>query len=85
MIKLYAKDTSSKLFLFLPIGITCPSLNSIRNGDIDCSLGGDGEANPGDTCTYTCNDGFGLDGGATRTCQNDGMWSGTEPRCRRGI
>ena len=65
--------------------IICPSLDAPRNGEIDCSLGGDGEANPGDTCTYTCNDGFGLDGDATRTCQKDEMWSGTDPRCRRGI
>ena len=58
-----------------------------NNGDIDCSLGGDGEANPGDTCTYTCDDGFGLDGSGSRTCRNDGSWSGTEPtcRCRRGM
>ncbi|XP_065905187.1 sushi, von Willebrand factor type A, EGF and pentraxin domain-containing protein 1-like [Dysidea avara] len=64
---------------------TCPPLvDAPRNGNIDCSLGDDGEANPGDTCTYTCNDGFGLqDGSTTRTCQNDGSWSGTEPRCRR--
>ena len=69
------------------ITITCPPLvDAPRNGDIDCSLGDDGEANPGDSCTYTCDNGFGLqDGSTTRTCQNDGTWSGTEPRCRRGI
>ena len=56
------------------------------NGDIDCSLGGDGQPNPGDTCTYSCNDGFGLQGGsATRICQNDETWSGSIPRCRRGM
>jgi len=56
-----------------------------NNGDIDCSLGGDGEANPGDTCTFTCDDGFELDGSDSRTCRDDGSWSGTEPRCRRGM
>ena len=66
--------------------ITCPPLvDAPRNGDIDCSLGDDGKANPGDTCTYTCDDGYGLqEGSTTRTCQNDGNWSGMEPRCRRG-
>ena len=67
--------------------ITCPQLvDTPRNGDIDCSLGDDGQPNPGDTCTYTCNDGYGLqEGSTTRTCQNDGTWSGKKPRCRRGI
>ena len=73
--------------LFLPIVRTCPPLvDAPCNGDINCSLGDDGQPNPGDTCTYTCDDGFGLqEGSTTRTCQNDGTWSGTEPRCRQGI
>jgi len=65
--------------------VTCPSLDAPNNGDIDCSLGGDGEANPGETCTFTCDDGFGLEGDVARTCGDDGAWSGTQPRCRRGL
>ena len=34
---------------------TCPPLTGPDNGDIDCSLGGDGEANPGD---FICDDGL---------------------------
>ena len=71
--------------LFFPQKIvTCPPLTAPDNGDIDCSLGDDGEANPGDTCTFTCDNGHELTGSETRTCQNDGMWSGSEPTCDRG-
>ena len=42
---------------------------------IDCSLGVDGVPNPGDTCTYTCDDGYMLDGDMTVTCGDDGSWS----------
>ena len=31
--------------------------------------------------SYTCNSGFRLVGSATRTCQDDGTWSGEHPRC----
>jgi hypothetical protein len=34
------------------------------------------------TATYGCNDGFNLVGGATRTCQASGSWSGTAPMCQ---
>ena len=39
----------------------------------------------GDTCTVTCDDGFDLSGSETRTCQDDGSWSGTEAVCAQGI
>ena len=32
---------------------------------------------------YSCNNGYLLVGNMTRTCQLDGMWSGTEPFCRK--
>ena len=63
---------------------TCPPLTAPDNGDVDCSLGDDGEANPGDTCTYSCDDGYDLSGSTTRACQDDGTWSGTEAVCSRG-
>jgi len=62
---------------------TCPPLTAPDNGDIDCSLEGDGEANPGDTCTFTCDDGYEINDSETRTCQNDGMWNDSEPTCDR--
>ena len=38
---------------------------------------------PGETATYSCNSGYVLVGRDTRTCQNDGEWSGSAPICRR--
>ena len=36
----------------------------------------------GSSATYTCDEGFVLDGNETRICQSNGMWSLTEPTCR---
>ena len=36
----------------------------------------------GSSATYTCSEGFVLDGDATRICQSNGMWSLTAPICR---
>ena len=35
----------------------------------------------GDTATYTCNEGYKLDGVETRTCGPDGQWSSDPPVC----
>ncbi|HET7538646.1 MAG TPA: hypothetical protein VFK05_02205 [Polyangiaceae bacterium] len=35
----------------------------------------------GATATYSCKQGYGPSGSATRTCQADGKWSGTTPTC----
>ena len=63
---------------------TCPLLTNPNNGMIHCSLGGDGVPNPGETCTYTCNSGFQLIVNDTRTCYNNGSWSGSDAKCRSG-
>ncbi len=33
------------------------------------------------TATYSCNTGLSLTGEATRTCEDTGAWSGSEPTC----
>ena len=48
---------------------------------LNCSLGGDGVATSGDICTFTCNNGYGLIGNATRICQTDNSWSDSDPVC----
>ena len=38
-----------------------------------------------DTCSFKCITGYRLvSGSATRTCQSDKSWSGTEAKCGRG-
>ena len=60
--------------------MTCPSLTTPANGMMNCSLG-DGGANPGEACTFTCNTGYWLMGSDTRTCQSSGNWSGSDATC----
>ena len=40
-----------------------------------------GEVTFGSVATYSCDDGFILNGIATRTCTSDGTWSGDNPSC----
>ena len=63
----------------------CQPLTAPDNGDIDCSLGNDGQPSLGDTCTFKCDDGYELSGSNNRTCQIDGSWSGTDTVCTRGM
>ena len=37
----------------------------------------------GSIARYSCNAGYMLSGDRTRTCQDTGMWSGTQPTCQR--
>ena len=79
------KYTNIKQFAILPVVVTCPSLTAPVNGGIDCSLGDDGETNPGDTCTFTCDDSYELGDSTSRTCGDDGSWSGTDITCILGM
>ena len=36
-------------------------------------------------CTIACDNCFELTGSATRTCQDDGTWTGNEAQCMKGI
>ncbi len=36
----------------------------------------------GSIASYSCNDGFSLNGDPTRVCQSTAQWSGTEPMCQ---
>ena len=77
-------DSVTNNIVFFLIIVTCPPLSDPSNGMVNCSLADDGVASHGDTCTYTCNTGYELTGGGTRTCQSDGSWSGSDAMCSRG-
>jgi len=66
----------------LHILVQCPSLTN-PNGSYRCNLGSDGVISYEDICQLLCNTGFEPNNTATRTCQSDGSWSGTEDVCRR--
>ena len=67
------------LSLFLS-SVSCPPLDGPDNGVIDCT-----GSVYGDTCSFTCDDGYELTGSDTRTCQSDGNWNGSEAECEQGI
>ena len=54
----------------------CLPLARPDNGVVGCSQ---------NSCFFSCNFGYELTGSDTRTCQNDGSWSGMEAMCRRGM
>ena len=72
------------LYFLWYIIVSCPLLTDPNNGMINCSLGDDGVPSYEDTCSYTCDIGYQLNGSDTRTCQSDGSWSGTNAMCSRG-
>ena len=59
--------------------VVCPSL-SLTNGMFSYS---DPTLGVGSVVTYSCDIGYTLNGGSTRTCQSDGTWSGSAPTCSR--
>ena len=63
--------------------VSCLSLVNPSNGLVSCSLGDDGVPSFEDTCSFTCDTGYELTGSDTRTCQNDGSWSGSTAMCSR--
>jgi len=81
---LLAMSTSIQYIKFFIIYIGCMPLTAPTNGNIDCSLGEDGQPSLGDSCTFTCDSGHEMSGSVTRSCQIDGSWSGTESICTRG-
>ena len=70
-------DTVITKKLILTIIVQCSTLSDPSNGRV--SQQGN---NPGDRASYTCNSGYELVGQSTRTCQNNGQWSGDAPTCQ---
>ncbi len=53
------------------------------NGDITYT-DGPADSRPSNTIAFfTCVTGYTLNGGTTRTCGSDGVWSGSAPTCQR--
>ena len=78
------KNASFLLFFFvsdqypvLAVIVKCDDLTAPANGEVD---------QPGNSvgtmASYSCKDGFELIGDKTRTCQENGEWSGMAPTCK---
>ena len=66
------------LYLFFPTAVDCGPLDPPMDGSV--TLTG---TVFGSVATYSCNDGFGLEGEETRECQANSQWSGEAPTCVR--
>ena len=73
---------------FIFIAINCAALSSIDNGGItyDPVSSDPVTLDYGTTATYSCNDGFFLEGNVMRNCGGDGtsldgVWDGVVPIC----
>ena len=58
----------------------CGVLDKPSNGNVSLSDG----TIMGSVANYSCSAGYAIEGGATRTCQASGSWSGTAPTCEKG-
>ncbi len=57
--------------------INCGHLTDPANGQVDTSSG----TIFGSTATYSCDSGYTLSGSSSRTCEDDGLWTQSEPVC----
>ena len=62
----------------LSTAVDCGNLPNPANGQVSNTAG----TTFGQTAIYSCNAGYNLVGDSTRTCQADGMWSGSAPTCQ---
>ena len=60
------------------IAVQCPLLSDPDNGQVTLE-----STVFLSVATYSCNEGFILNGDETRTCQSDEQWSGNDPTCER--
>ena len=56
----------------------CGTLTDPTNGQVSHTAGTTFEQ----AATYSCDRGYNLVGGSTRTCQATGVWSGSAPTCQ---
>ena len=69
--------SSTRCFPFLTV-VNCGTLTNPANGQVHYT----GSTTFGETANYTCDLGYNLVGGRTRTCLATGVWSGSAPTCQ---
>ena len=69
-----------KFHFLLCIAADCDRLDNPANGTVVLT-----GTSMGDTATYSCNNGYELEGNRQRMCQMNRQWSGSEPSCRREL
>ena len=64
--------------IHIHVAVNCGTLTNPANGRVSYTAG----TTFGQTATYSCNTGYRLLGGHSRTCQATGRWSGSVPTCQ---
>ena len=67
--------------VFNNTAVDCGTLPSIMNGTVETSSG----TVYNNMATYSCNNGYHLNGVMTRTCLSTGQWSSSPPTCERKL
>ena len=66
------------MMCFFLAAVDCGTLSDPTNGQVDHTSG----TTVGQTATYSCNTGYNLVGDSIRTCQAEGIWSGSASTCQ---
>ena len=70
------------IYIFLlSTAVDCGTLTNPANGQVNHTAGSTFRQ----TATYSCNAGYNLVGGSTRSCQATGAWSRSAPTCQRRL
>lgn len=70
---------------FVVLGISCPPLPPIANGDVSPNYCTESGNVFNQDCLYSCHGGYRLNGQSRRKCQANGQWDvQTIPTCDRG-
>ena len=62
--------------LFFSTVNRCPELTAPQQGSLAPCYN-----LPGHSCHFSCDSGYILTGSATRRCDSNGLWTGTQPQC----
>ena len=78
VINLIQSEHTCYYFYDVLTAVECGTLTNPTNGQVTYT----GRTTFGQTATYSCNRGYNLVGDNTRTCQANGVWSGSIPICQ---
>ena len=65
------------MYPFPTVAVECPPLMNPDGGNVNVL-----SRMQGSTATYSCNEGYLLEGDSSRICDGTAMWTGNEPVCQ---
>jgi len=77
----YYMITYDLLILYTACGHFSSACSAPPNGQVDCGVGLVNVGLEGETCNFSCDPGYMLQGSVNGTCEGTGSWSGGLPSC----